>query len=120
MDDPRLARARERILDLGGIQATNSYVKINLSLFGLYPREGCPSVVPEVMLLPGDFLYRMSSWTRAIVVSVAIVQALNSGRPVPRGLHAGRTVQARREPVLPAQPGAAELAQFVSGRSTGG
>ena len=30
---------RERILALGGLQAANSYVKINLSLFGLYPRE---------------------------------------------------------------------------------
>jgi squalene-hopene/tetraprenyl-beta-curcumene cyclase len=37
-DDPRLSRARERILALGGIQAANSYVKINLSLFDLYPR----------------------------------------------------------------------------------
>jgi len=38
-DGPELARARKRILALGGIQAANSYVKINLSLFGLYPRE---------------------------------------------------------------------------------
>ena len=27
---------------LGGLQAANSYVKINLSLFGLYPREQVP------------------------------------------------------------------------------
>ena len=40
-EDERLARARERILALGGIQAANSYVKVNLSLFGLYPREYC-------------------------------------------------------------------------------
>ena len=50
-DDPRLARARERILGLGGIQAANSYVKVNLSLFDLYPREDCPSIPPEIMLL---------------------------------------------------------------------
>ena len=104
--DPCLARARERILDLGGIQATNSYVKINLSLFGLYPREGCPSVVPEVMLLPGDFLYQMSAWTRAIVVPVAIVQALNPGRPVPGGFtlaelfQPGVSASFRRSPEL--------------------
>ena len=36
--DP-LRRARERVLALGGLQAANSYVKINLSLFGLYPRK---------------------------------------------------------------------------------
>src|SRR5262249_36613810 len=41
-DDSRLRRARERILALGGIQAANSYVKINLSLFGLYPRDYAP------------------------------------------------------------------------------
>jgi len=33
-DDPNLTRARERILALGGLQASNSYVKVNLSLFG--------------------------------------------------------------------------------------
>ena len=84
-DDPRLAHARKRILDLGGIQAANSYVKINLSLFDLYPRQYCPSIPPEIMLLPGKFLYQMSSWTRAIVVSLAIVHSSNPRRPVPAG-----------------------------------
>jgi squalene-hopene/tetraprenyl-beta-curcumene cyclase len=86
-DDPRLKRARERILALGGIQAANSYVKINLSLFGLYPREGAPTVPPELMLLPGNFIYQMSSWTRAIVIPLAIVHAFNPRRPVPKGFH---------------------------------
>jgi squalene-hopene/tetraprenyl-beta-curcumene cyclase len=84
-DDPRLARLRERILALGGIQAANSYVKVNLSLFGLYPREHCPSIPPEVMLLPGKFLYQMSAWTRAIVVALSIVHAADPRRPVPAG-----------------------------------
>ena len=39
-----LTKARERILALGGLQAANSYTKINLSLFGLFPREFAPSV----------------------------------------------------------------------------
>jgi len=86
-DDRRLASARERILELGGIQAANSYVKINLSLFDLYPRQQCPSIPPEVMLLPGNFLYQMSAWTRAIVVSLAIVHASNPRRPVPAGFN---------------------------------
>jgi len=63
-----MRRARDRILELGGLQACNSYVRINLSLFGLYPRRYVPTVPPEIMLLPGDLLYEMSSWTRAIVV----------------------------------------------------
>ncbi|MGH9662172.1 MAG: squalene--hopene cyclase, partial [Bryobacteraceae bacterium] len=83
-DNPRMERARDRILALGGLQAANSYVKINLSLFGQYPREHVPSIPPELMLA-GDFIYRMSSWTRAIVVSLAIVHAHNPRRPVPDG-----------------------------------
>jgi squalene-hopene/tetraprenyl-beta-curcumene cyclase len=84
-DDPRMVRARECILSLGGIQAANSYVKINLSLFDLYPRELCPSIPPELMLLPHDFIYQMSSWTRAIVIPLSIVHAHNPQRPVPDG-----------------------------------
>ncbi|MCL4855138.1 MAG: squalene--hopene cyclase, partial [Bryobacteraceae bacterium] len=53
-DDPALRQAREVILSLGGIQAANSYVKLNLSLFGLYPREHCPSIPPEMLLLPAN------------------------------------------------------------------
>src|SRR5204862_2697225 len=82
IDDPRMVRLRERILALGGIQSANSYVKVNLSLYDLYPRQYCPSIPPEVVLLPLNFLYQMSSWTRAIVVSLSIVHAANPQRPV--------------------------------------
>ena len=82
-DDARMVRLRARILELGGIQAANSYVKVNLSLFDLYPRQYCPSIPPEVVLLPWNFLYQMSSWTRAIVVSLSIVHSANPRRPVP-------------------------------------
>ncbi|HEX8984982.1 MAG TPA: squalene--hopene cyclase [Bryobacteraceae bacterium] len=84
-NEPCMQRARDRILALGGLQGANSYVKINLSLFGLYPREQCPSVPPEMIFLPGKFLYRMSSWTRTIVVPLAIIHAHNPARPVPAG-----------------------------------
>ncbi len=86
-DDSRMAALRQCILQLGGIQAANSYVKVNLSLFGLYPREDCPSIPPEVALLPFGMLYQMSSWTRAIVLPLAIVHAANPNKPVPAGFH---------------------------------
>jgi squalene-hopene/tetraprenyl-beta-curcumene cyclase len=82
--DP-LRRARRRILDLGGLQGANSYVKINLSLFGLYPRQHAPSVPPEIVLLPGNVLYEMSSWTRSILVPLSIVQARGANRKAPAG-----------------------------------
>jgi squalene-hopene/tetraprenyl-beta-curcumene cyclase len=87
IDDPRMAKLRLRILALGGIQAANSYTKVNLSLFDLYPRDGTPSIPPEIMLLPGKLLYQMSSWTRAIVISLAIVHAHDPKRPVPAGFN---------------------------------
>jgi squalene-hopene/tetraprenyl-beta-curcumene cyclase len=83
-DDPNMTRLRERILALGGMQAANSYVKINLSLFGLFPREYTPSIPPELMLL-GKLIYEMSSWTRTIVIPLSIVHAMNPQRPVPAG-----------------------------------
>ena len=83
-NDSRLARARECILSRGGIQAANSYVKINLSLFDLYPREHVPTIPPELMLA-GNVIYRMSSWSRAIAVSLCIVHSQNPQRPVPAG-----------------------------------
>jgi squalene-hopene/tetraprenyl-beta-curcumene cyclase len=85
--DPRMIAARDRILALGGLQDANSYVKVNLSLFDLYPREHTPSIPPELMLLPGKIIYQMSSWTRAIVIALAIVHANNPKRPVPAGFN---------------------------------
>ncbi|HLH04536.1 MAG TPA: squalene--hopene cyclase [Bryobacteraceae bacterium] len=83
--DERMRKLRERILALGGLQAANSYVRTNLSLFNLFPRDACPSIPPEIILLPFKFIYQMSSWTRAIVLSLSIVHAANPGRPVPAG-----------------------------------
>jgi len=83
---PALARARERVLALGGLQEANSYTKINLSLFGLFPRQYAPSVPPELVAIPGNLLYEMSSWTRAIIVPLSIVQASGVQRPAPPGL----------------------------------
>jgi squalene-hopene/tetraprenyl-beta-curcumene cyclase len=87
VEDPRMAGLARRILELGGIQAANSYVKVDLSLFGLYPRQFCPSIPPEVALLPFRLPYQMSSWTRAIVLPLAVVYAADPRRPLPAGFH---------------------------------
>ena len=83
---PPMRRARARALQLGGLQAANSYTKINFSLLGLYPRKYVPSVPPEIVLAPGDILYEMSSWTRAIIVPLSIVQALAKPKTTPLGM----------------------------------
>ena len=85
VDGEAMTKLRERILALGGVQAANSYVKVNLSLFNLYPRDHVATVPPEIILL-GNLLYQMSSWTRAILMPLSIVQALDrEGRPTPAG-----------------------------------
>jgi squalene-hopene/tetraprenyl-beta-curcumene cyclase len=103
IDGEPMTRLRERILALGGIQAANSYVRLNLSLFNLYPREGAPTVPPEIMLL-GRVIYEMSSWTRTIVIPLSIVQALNTGRPVPDGFNLN-------ELFLPGKPATFQLSE---------
>jgi squalene-hopene/tetraprenyl-beta-curcumene cyclase len=84
MEDAKLAPIRDRILAMGGVQSANSYVKVNLSLFGLYPRASAPSIPPELILL-GKLIYEMSSWTRAIVMPLSILHAMDPMRPVPAG-----------------------------------
>jgi squalene-hopene/tetraprenyl-beta-curcumene cyclase len=85
-EQPALQRARERVLALGGLQAANSYTKINFSLLGLFPRQFAPTVPPELVLMPGNLLYEMSSWSRTIIVPLSIVQATGMQRRPPAGV----------------------------------
>ncbi len=83
LDDARMKKARALILRLGGIQACNGYTKINYSLFDLFPRKYCPTIPPEIVMIPGNFLYEMSSWTRSIIVPLSLIQAVGGAKPTP-------------------------------------
>lgn len=75
---PHLLQARERIHALGGLESTNSFTRFYLTLTGALDWEMVPAIPPEMMLVPTWFLvniYDMSSWTRAIVVPLAILYA---------------------------------------------
>jgi squalene-hopene/tetraprenyl-beta-curcumene cyclase len=83
---PHMKKARDVICDLGGLDATNSFTRIYLAVFGQYPWERCPAVPPELILLPTWFpihLAEMSSWTRGIVVPLAVIWALKPSCPTP-------------------------------------
>lgn len=82
-ENSRMRKALAVVHKLGGIQACNSYTKINLSFFDLFPRKFCPTIPPELMILPGNFLYEMSSWTRSIIVPLSVVQALGGTKATP-------------------------------------
>ena len=86
LDDPVMVRAREVILNLGGIQACNSFTRFYLALLGQIPYDHCPTVPPELVLIPSwlNFsLAAMSSWTRTIVVPLAIISALKPVKELP-------------------------------------
>ena len=73
-----MRRARRRIHELGGLEAANSYARLYLALVGAVGWDMVPAVPPELMLLPNWFainIYEMSSWTRGIVIPLAILYA---------------------------------------------
>ena len=81
IDEPVLARARDAIRDAGGAQACNSFTRFSLALLGQMSYDECPSVPPELALLPRKMgLGAMSSWTRTIVVPLSIISALKPVR----------------------------------------
>jgi len=89
---PHMSRARQQILALGGIEACNTFTRIQLALFGEYPWSRCPAVPPELVLLPRwtpFSVYHMSSWSRAIVVPLSVVWAHRPVRPVPERARVG-------------------------------
>lgn len=78
-DEPHMQRARAKILELGGLEKTNSYVRIYLAMIGAIEWDMAPAIPPEMILIPSWMkgnLYDMSSWTRGIVIPLSIVYAL--------------------------------------------
>jgi squalene-hopene/tetraprenyl-beta-curcumene cyclase len=78
-DSAHMTSAREAVHRLGGLEHTNSYVRFYLALVGALGWEMAPAIPPELMLLPNWFyinIYEMSSWTRGIVIPMAILSAI--------------------------------------------
>ena len=89
-DSPQLTKARQVIHRLGGLEKSNSYVRFYLALVGAVGWELVPAIPPEMMLLPNWFpinIYEMSSWTRGIVIPMAILSSLRPDWRVPESAH---------------------------------
>src|ERR1700688_3182791 len=54
-DQAHMECARARVLQLGGLESTNSYTRFYLALVGLVVWEMAPAIPPELMLLPSWF-----------------------------------------------------------------
>ena len=87
---PNLVRAREMVHRLGGLEHSNSYVRFYLALVGAVSWDLVPSIPPELMLIPHWFIfniYEMSSWTRRIVIPMAILSSLRPNWRLPEHAH---------------------------------
>ena len=111
-DAPHMVKARETVHRLGGLEHTNSYVRFYLALVGAVGWELVPAIPPELMLLPNWFyfnIYEMSSWTRGIVIPMAILSSL---RPEFRLPEHARVDELFKDPV--AEDGGVQLEQADS------
>ncbi len=83
-DARHMARARAAILDLGGAERINTFSMFYLAGLGQVSWDACPSIPPEIALLPRWFPFHMdkvSAWTRTMILPLALCTAL---RPVRR------------------------------------
>ena len=86
---PHIVRAKEKIIELGGLEATNSYVRFYLAMVGAIDWNIVPSIPPELMLLPEWVpinIYEMSSWTRGIVIPLSIIYGNKPDWHLPEGV----------------------------------
>ncbi len=98
--DPRMLRARQVALSLGGVPRMNTFSKLFLALVGLFPWEYVPTIPCEVILI-GKWFYvninEMSSWSRSMLVPLAIINHFKPTRKLknnvnldelyPEGIH---------------------------------
>ena len=116
--DPRMLRAREIALNLGGVPRMNTFSKLYLALLGLYPWEYVPTIPCEVLLLGKWFhvnVWEMSNWSRSMLVPLAIINHFKPTRPpknrvtldelYPQGFH-------ERDLALPPDPDKISLRNF--------
>lgn len=85
-DEPMMKKAHANILRLGGIPKMNTYAKLNLALVGQFSWKDLPTIPVEIVLLPTWLyfnIYEMSSWSRAMLAPLAIINHFKPTRPLP-------------------------------------
>jgi squalene-hopene/tetraprenyl-beta-curcumene cyclase len=83
---PFMQEARATILRLGGIPRLNTFSKFYLALLGQFPWKYLPAIPVEMVLLPTwtpFHIYKMSSWSRAMLVPLAIINHFKPTRELP-------------------------------------
>ncbi|HEY2344232.1 MAG TPA: squalene--hopene cyclase [Chthoniobacteraceae bacterium] len=88
--DPWMREARASALRLGGIPHMNTYAKLYLALLGQFPWKYLPTLPAEIMFFPKWCffnIYELSSWSRAMLTPLAILNHYKPTRELPAELH---------------------------------
>lgn len=99
-DSPWMQEARACILRLGGIPRMNTYAKLYLALLGQFPWRYLPTVPVEILFFPRWCffnIYELSSWSRAMLVPLAILNHHKPTRQLPPEKHLHELFPAGRE-----------------------
>ncbi len=86
---PHMKRARDAILAHGGAEKANIFTRYALALFGEVPWRAVPVMPVELMVVPKWFpvtIYRISYWSRTVVVPLLILSALKPRAKNPLGV----------------------------------
>ncbi len=81
-----LRKARDFILQRGGIESSRVFTKVWLALFAQYDWDEVPQMPVELVLLPSHFyfsIYEFSSWARSTVVPLSIIMAFRPRLELP-------------------------------------
>jgi squalene-hopene/tetraprenyl-beta-curcumene cyclase len=81
-----LTRARQWILDRGGLVGLRNFTTFWLALIGEWPWEQTPTLPPELIYLPTWMpfnIYQFASWARGTILPLAILSARRASRPLP-------------------------------------
>jgi squalene-hopene/tetraprenyl-beta-curcumene cyclase len=87
-DEPFMRRAREVILDQGGLLRANVFTKFTLAIFGQIDWRGVPAMPIELFLLPRWSFFNMheiSYWSRTVLTPLMIIFAHKPVTQVPGG-----------------------------------
>lgn len=116
--DPRMLKAREMALNLGGVPRMNTFSKLYLALLGLFPWKYVPTIPCEVLLIGKWFhvnFWEMSNWSRAMLVPLAIINHFKPTRRLKNNVKLDELYpagMAERDLALPPDPERISLRNF--------
>ncbi|KAI1078736.1 hypothetical protein F5B20DRAFT_591291 [Whalleya microplaca] len=90
-DHAAMRRAREFVLENGGVEGMRIFTRFHLAMFGIIPWSAVPQMPPELILLPAWLpinIYKFSSWARITIVPFLLIRTREPVYALPNGCQA--------------------------------